>query len=754
MKRNNTVKLATCLLAAGVLVASLHAQNFTFTTIAGGSQGAADGVNSGAQFYNPTGLAGDGGGNVYVADQANNLIRKVSPLGTNWIVTTLAGGARGSLDGTNTSAQFSGPAGIAVDSAGNLYVADQNSNIIRRLAPSGTNWAVTTIAGTAGVSGLNDGANGGASFSNPTGVAVDGAGDIFVADEVNNAIRKITPSGTNWIVTTIAGGTQGRSDGTNTDAQFWGPAGVAVDPAGRIFVADQFNNAIRLIAPVGTNWVVRTIAGQAVSGLSDGLGANARFYAPLGVAVDAHDNVYVADEVNNAIRKLAPVGTNWMASTNWMVSTLGGGSQGSSDGTGSNAGFNLPFAVAADAYGDVFVADSQNNAIRIGTAAGSAPPTGGLQVMITSSNAIAEGAEWQLDGGPSFQTNGAILSGLVPGNHSINFTAASGYTTPAAQIIPVTARQTALATGNYAVAIANAGSLQVILAPLGAPNAGAQWKVDSGSWQASGAIVAGLSLGAHNLNFYPLPGWTDPSSQVVAVTNSQTTLATGTYVLQTGALQVSVLPSAVVAAGAKWYLDGGTAPHASDTTLSGLLPGAHRVSFNTVLGWEPVASQVVTIANALTTSAAATYTRPPQLAGTTAFGAEFQFVLRGPVGGSYIIQASTDLAGWTSISTNAIPAGGSIAVHDPDMTNYVRRFYRAITVTTSPPQLAGLTASRATAQFVLNGQSGSECVIQASSNLVTWSAILTNIIPDSGSMQITDPGATNQNRRFYRAVGR
>jgi hypothetical protein len=400
------------------------------------------------------------------------------------------------------------------------------------------------------------------------------------------------------------------------------------------------------------------------------------------------------------------------------------------------------------------VADSQNNAIRLGVAVGSAPPTGGLQVMITSSNAIAAGAEWQLDGGPSFQTNGAILSGLVPGNHTISFTAASGYTTPAMQVIPVTARQTALTTGNYPVAIANAGSLQVILAPAGAPTAGAQWKVDSGAWQGDEGIVAGLSLGAHNLYFCSLPGWTAPSSQVVAITNSQTTLATGTYVLQTGSLQVSILPPAVVTAGAKWYFDGETAAHAGGSTLSGLLPGTHVVSFNTVLGWEPVASQVVTIANALTTTATATFTRPPQLVGTTAGGGGFQFVLRGPVGGRYIIQASTDLAGWTSISTNAIPAGGSIPVIDSDMTNHVRRFYRAVTVTTSAPQLVGLTANRATAQFVLNGQGGSECVIQASSNLLTWSAILTNIIPDAGSIQITDPGATNQNHRFYRALGR
>jgi hypothetical protein len=277
--------------------------------------------------------------------------------------------------------------------------------------------------------------------------------------------------------------------------------------------------------------------------------------------------------------------------------------------------------------------------------------------------------------------------------------------------------------------------------------------VDTGAWQTNGGIVPGLSVGAHALSFSPVSGWTSPSGQTVAITNSQTTLAAATYVLQTGSLQVTILPSAVVTSGAKWQVDGGTL-QAGGATLSGLLPGSHTVGFNTVLGWVTPANQTVNITNTFTTPATAIYTRPPQLAGTIAAGGKFQFVLRGPAGNKYIIQASPDLVSWTSLSTNIIPAGGSIPINDSDMTNYVRRFYRAITVTTSPPQLVGLTANYAAVQFVLNGQTGSECVIQASSDLVTWSPIFTNIIPDAGSMQITDPGATNQNHRFYRALGR
>jgi hypothetical protein len=586
-------------MATGTILPSLQAQNFTFTTIAGGSIGPADGLNFNAQFDNPTGVAVDGAGNVYIADQNNNLIRQVSPLGTNWVVTTLAGGARGSLDGTDTSAQFFGPAGIAVDSSSNLYVADQFNSVIRKLTPSGTNWVVTTIAGTAGASGSQDGVNAAARFYNPTGVALDGVGNIYVADEGNNAIRKITPSGANWTVTTIAGGTPGASDGSGTAAQFSYPYGVAVDTGGRVFVADQFNNAIRLITPVGVNWVVTTIAGQSSAGDSDGLGTNAQFDAPVGVAVDTNDNVYVADSYNDAIRKLAPSGTAW------EVSTIGGGSLGTNNGTGANAEFDIPFGVAADAYGDIFVADSKNDAIRLGISSASLPPTGELQVTILPASAVSAGAEWNLDGG-SFQTNGAILSGIVPGVHTITFSTVAGFTTPAEQTVPVTARQTASATANYATAIANAGSLQVTISPAASVNAGAQWKVDSSAWQTNGAIVSGLSVGAHTLSFDPVSGWTTPSSQTVSITNSQTTLSAGSYVLQTGSLQVIILPSSVIKDGAQWQLDGG-ALQASGTTLSGLTPGSHTIAFNTVLGWSTPTDQQITITFGQTTTSSGTY---------------------------------------------------------------------------------------------------------------------------------------------------
>jgi hypothetical protein len=663
--------LAGCLLAAGPLVPPLQAQNFTFTTIAGGSRGSGDGLNSSAQFNNPTGVAADSGGNVYVADQNNNLIRKISPLGTNWIVTTIAGGGQGSRDGTNSSAQFSSPTGIAVDISGNLYVADQYNSDIRRITLSGTNWVVTTIAGSAGLSGSQNGTNGAARFSNPAGIAVDGAGSLFVADEMNNAIRKITLSGTNWVVTTIAGGTQGDQDGANLAARFFGPSGVAVDAGGRVFVADQFNNTIRLMTLVGTNWLVTTIAGQPISGLSNGVGTNACFDAPLSVAVDASNNVYVADLFNNAIRMLAPSGANW------LVSTIAGGTMGSSNGAGANASFDLPFGVAADAYGDVFVADSQNNSIRLGVSPTSPPPTGSLEVTIVPASS---GAEWQLDGGGAFHTNGAILTNLVPGTHTVNFSLVAGLTTPAMQTVPVTARRTTLVLGTYVNAIANAGSLQVMLLPPGCVAAGAQWQVDNGAWQTNGGIVAGLTVGAHTLSFNTNPGWTTPSSQMVAISNSQTTLAAGTYLLQTGSLQMTILPPAVVAAGAKWQVDGGTL-QAGGVTLSGLLPGSHTVGFSTVLGWVTPSNQVVTVTNALTTSAATTYfnySDLPQLSGMTVRPGAVQLVLNGAAGSICVIEASSNLASWSPVFTNTVPAAGSMLLNDPGAAGQKQRFYRAV----------------------------------------------------------------------------
>ncbi|HVM50593.1 MAG TPA: SBBP repeat-containing protein, partial [Candidatus Acidoferrum sp.] len=352
---------------------------YTFTTVAGrSSMGSADGVGSDAQFYQPVGVTMDRAGNLYVADSWDNVIRKITPAG---VVTTIAGfaGSSGSADGTNSAARFNEPRGIAVDRAGNLYVADYYNYTIRKITPAG---AVSTIAGLAGSYGSADGTNDTAQFSFPQGVAVDRAGNVYVADAGNCTIREITPAGTNWVVITIAGrvGWSGSADGLGTNAQFGGgysmsvegSMALAMDGATNLYVADTYNHTIRKLTPLGTNWMVSTIAGQPpqwmdFGGYADGTNGDARFYLPSGIVVDATTNLFVADCQNNALRRITPVGTNW------VTGTLAGwpGPGGMADGTGTNAQFNAPEGVAVDtSAGTVFVADMYNNLIREITSAG------------------------------------------------------------------------------------------------------------------------------------------------------------------------------------------------------------------------------------------------------------------------------------------------------------------------------------------------------------------------------------------------
>jgi sugar lactone lactonase YvrE len=284
--------------------------NGLVTTLAGEerSAGSADGTGSEARFNGPYGVAVDGLGNVYVGDGYNNTIRKVTSTG---VVTTLAGkaGSWGSVDGTGSEARFFGPDGVAVDEAGNVYVADYGNHAIRKITPEGV---VSTLAGLAGSAGSVDGTGGGARFHGPTGVAVDGAGNTYVADHINATIRKITSAG---VVSTLAGlaGSSGSADGTGSAARFNYPNGVAVDGSGNVYVGDSYNQTIRKITSAGA---VTTLAGEAGSrGSADGTGSAARFNYPSGVAVDGMGNVCVADHSNHTIRKVTADG---------VVTTLAG----------------------------------------------------------------------------------------------------------------------------------------------------------------------------------------------------------------------------------------------------------------------------------------------------------------------------------------------------------------------------------------------------------------------------------------------
>lgn len=322
------------------------------STLAGQAKdrGSANGSGPGARFDSPNALTVDGAGQVYVADTGNHTIRQISPAGQ---VTTLAGqpGSPGSADGSALKAKFNQPSGASVGAAGHVYVGDYGNHTVRRILPDGT---VTTLAGTAGQRGTNDGVGAAARFDGPSGVAVDPSGNVYVADTWNSTIRKIASDGQ---VTTLAGqaGTPGDADGSLLAARFNRPSSLALDPAGNLYVADTDNHTIRLITPAGQ---VRTLAGRAGdSGSEDGTGDQARFYQPFGVAVDASGYVYVADTGNHTIRLITPGG---------RVTTLAGlaGTPDSVDGTGDVARFNYPNGLTVDRRGRVFVADTFNRTIR------------------------------------------------------------------------------------------------------------------------------------------------------------------------------------------------------------------------------------------------------------------------------------------------------------------------------------------------------------------------------------------------------
>jgi sugar lactone lactonase YvrE len=325
----------------------------TYFTLAGsaGNFGSADGISNAAQFGQTYCPVVDTAGNVFVVDNTFSTIRKITPQGS---VSTFAGqaGVQGSADAAiGTNATFSNPYGLAIDLSNNLYVADTGNDTIRKITPSG---AVSTLAGKPGNYGSSDGTGTGALFGAPRGIVVDTNGNVYIADTSNETIRKMTPAG---VVTTLAGlvNSFGTADGTGNGARFNFPEGLAVDASGNIYVADSGNSSIRKVTPAG---VVTTFAGFTGSGgAADGTGNTARFNTPTGIAIDAGGNTYVADNGNNAIRKVTQAG---------VVTTLAGlsGSPGSADGIGSAVRFHFPSGVAVDASGDLFITDSQNNTIR------------------------------------------------------------------------------------------------------------------------------------------------------------------------------------------------------------------------------------------------------------------------------------------------------------------------------------------------------------------------------------------------------
>lgn len=484
------------------------------TALAGvsGSTGYADGPSASARFHNPSGVAVDRQGNVLVADTAYNTIRRIAPSGA---VTTLAGQAvdpetgvanNGGLgDGVGVLAQFSlgkplisqiGSNTLAIDGNDNVYVADTLNGTLRRVTPAG---AVTTLS-------LRDASGNQAELRSPEAVAVDQALNLYVVESATNTIRKVTPAG---VVSLFAGtpGVAGSADGGPGVAQFNYPRGIAVDSAGVVFVSDTNNNTIRRISPAG---LVSTYAGSPgtptknSAGWSDGLGPNARFRGPVGLAVDAAGNLYVADTGNHLIRRITVDG---------VVSTVAGAglAAGSADGTGNAVRLRQPLGVAVDRTGQVFFSDTGNHVVRRGVPEAAVPglvirSQPKIQIINTGQSAtfsvVAEGPA-----GISYQwqRNGVAVAGATAVSH----------TTPAATLADDRTYFTVALTIGSTTFVSSPAQLQVYVPAVVIPpvvlltqpsdqtvTAGlrATFKVEAGGsgaltyqWRKSGAPISGAT---------------------------------------------------------------------------------------------------------------------------------------------------------------------------------------------------------------------------------------------------------------------
>jgi len=413
---------ATALTLAPGTVPSFPVQTVAVTTLSGKTQ---------TRILLESGIVTDAAGNVYVADGSSSVIRKVSA--ADGSVSIFAGDGHASFkNGPRLLAEFNFPTGLAFDLRGNLYVADEKNNRIRIITTDGN---VSTYAGS-GVKGFGDGADSLAKFNAPTGVAVDGAGTVYVADMGNNRIRRIAVT---RVVTQWAGsGNAAFADGAGAAASFNRPYGITVTATGIAYVADANNNRIRKIV----SGVVSTLAGNDEAGFADGTGKAASFHNPEGVAADPSGNVYVADGPNNRLRKITSAG---------LVTTFAGsGTGGNNDGADTSARFFNPIGITIDPSGIVYVADSVNGLVRkqvvqpaVRTLAGNGATDyvegTGTAAHINNPYSItldAAGTLYFEDGGRRFRKctptgTTSFLAGGVPGG--VNFPEETGTVTDAAQ---------------------------------------------------------------------------------------------------------------------------------------------------------------------------------------------------------------------------------------------------------------------------------------------------------------------------------
>ena len=330
------------------------ANNLLVTTIAGSALATpfADGVGLNATFNSPMGIVLDANGRAYVSDGNNYRVRQIV-LATGEVSTLAGSGGASSIDGTGTGASFLSPSFVALDGFGNLYVTEYSGNRVRKVVLA--TQVVTILAGT-GSGSFSDGFGVSAAFAGPRGIVFDTSGTAYVADLVNNRIRKIVLSSA--AVTTLAGSaTASASNGIGTAAGFSNPFNVVLDSSGKLlFVADLKNNLIRQIEIATLN--VTTLAGSGAAGAANGVGVAAQFNGPYGLAVDSSGNLFVSENGNHRIRKID-------IATRTVTTIAGSGAAAWADGVGTNAAFNRPTGLAMDARGNIFVTDFLNNRVRV-----------------------------------------------------------------------------------------------------------------------------------------------------------------------------------------------------------------------------------------------------------------------------------------------------------------------------------------------------------------------------------------------------
>lgn len=368
-----------------------------FTPLAGdGTIGGADGAATSAKFGFPLAFAYDRNGNLLIADTGNNVVRKIS--GTSE-VSTFAGlaleRATGTVDGTGETARFASPAAAVVDTNGNLYVTDPSAHCVRKITAAGT---VSTLAGTPGQSGVDDGVGSAAKFNRPTGLALGPDGALYVSDTNNHTIRRISPDGTTTTFAGLATAT-GWYDGPRLTARFMSPSGLAFDATGNLYVCSAAT--VRKITPAGD---VSTLAGlNAEFGYVDGTGSAARFTSPYAIAVDAAGNLYVSEAPTSPaiarIRKITPAG---------VVTTLTGAEQGYTDGALANARFNVPSAIAIDANNNLFVADWANQVVRRISASGAVTTIAGLVDAAGHADGVGREARFYFPRGLALGASGTL----------------------------------------------------------------------------------------------------------------------------------------------------------------------------------------------------------------------------------------------------------------------------------------------------------------------------------------------------------